>query len=128
MLEILLIEDNPADAEYTIDALSEWTVEHRIEVAQDGEAGLERLLTGGPPGLVLLDLNLPRLAGAELLARVRGEERLRDVPVVVLATSDAERDVLESQRLEADGYITKPISLVELEFLWFRLVARADQR
>lgn len=128
MLEILLIEDNPTDAEFTIDALSAWEVEHRVEVATDGESGLDRLLDGDVPDLVLLDLNLPRLSGTELLARVREEERLRALPVIVLATSDAERDVLESQRLQADGYIAKPISLAELRFAWYRLAGRAEHR
>lgn len=128
MLDVLLIEDNPADAEYTADVLAGWEVEHRLTVAHDGEEGLDRLLGGDAPGLVLLDLNLPRLSGVEVLRRVRASEALSAVSVIVLATSDAERDVLESQRLAADGYMTKPISLDELQFLWFRLRARAEHR
>ena len=128
MLEILLIEDNPADAEYTAEVLAGWPVEHRLEVAADGEQGLERLLTGDPAGLVLLDLNLPRLAGTDVLRRVREEPSLSGVRVIVLATSDADRDVLESQRLEADGYMSKPINLDELEYLYYRLLLREETR
>jgi len=125
VLDVLLIEDNPADAEYTADVLAGWSVEHSLRVAGDGEQGLELLDAGDPPGLVLLDLNLPRVPGVEVLRHMRTDDRLRDVSVIVLATSDAERDVVESERLEADGYVTKPISLDELDFAYFRLVRRA---
>ena len=127
MLEILLIEDNPADAEFTADILAGWEVEHRLEVATDGEQGLARLLGGDPPRLVLLDLNLPRLSGTDVLQRIREESSLDSVSVFVLATSDADRDVLESHRLHADGYMSKPISLDELGYLYFRL-AREEHR
>lgn len=128
MLDILLIEDSPADAEYTAEVLSGWEVEHRLDIAPDGEQGLERLLGEDPPRLVLLDLNLPRLSGTDVLRRIREEASLDAVSVIVLATSDADRDVLESQRLHADGYMAKPISLVELGFLYYRTLARDEQR
>lgn len=128
MLDILLIEDDPADADYTAAELAKWEIEHRVEVATDGEEGLGRLLDGPRPDLVLLDLNLPRLSGVEILRRVRLEDRLRDLCVIVLATSDTERDVLESERLEADGYITKPIAADELQYHYYRLAANRERR
>lgn len=127
MLEILLIEDNPADAEYTGEVLAGWEVEHHLEVADDGEKGVERLRREPRPDLVLLDLNLPRLSGTDVLRHIREDDTLDGVQVIVLATSDAERDVLESERLHADGYMSKPINLDELSFLYFRLVARAER-
>lgn len=127
MLEILLIEDNPTDAEYTVAELSGWDIEHRVEVLTDGEEGLDRLIDGPRPDLVLLDLNLPRVSGVEVLRRVRLEDRLHDLCVIVLATSDAERDVLESERLEADGYITKPIAADELQYHYYRVAANRDR-
>ena len=123
MLQILLIEDNPADVDYTCAALEGWNVPHRVETVHNGEDGLDRLLRGPLPDLVLLDLNLPRLSGAEILCRVREHEPARDLRVIVLATSDAERDVIESQRLTADGYITKPLSVEELSFHYYRLLS-----
>ena len=128
MLEILLIEDNPADAEYTAEILAGSDIEHTLDVASDGEQGLERLLGEDPPRLVLLDLNLPRLSGTDILRRIRREQKLNDVSVFVLATSDADRDVLESERLHADGYMSKPINLPEFEYLYYRLMMRQERR
>ncbi|MFL5846743.1 MAG: response regulator [Solirubrobacteraceae bacterium] len=127
MIDIVLIEDNPADVEYTREVLGSWGVEHRLEVVMDGEEGLGRLLEGAAPQLVLLDLNLPRLSGTDILRTVRAHPERGDLPVVVLATSEAERDIIESERLEADGYLAKPISIDELEFTWFR-IARKEHR
>ena len=127
MLDVLLIEDNPADVEFTSEVLASWEVDHRLTVARDGEEGLAKLTEGDTPDLVLLDLNLPRLSGVEILRRVRENAELSAVPIIVLATSDAERDVLESQRLAADGYMAKPISVDELQYVYFRTKVRGER-
>jgi CheY-like chemotaxis protein len=107
---ILLVEDNAGDAQLMRIALAEAVPAARLSVATDGEQALAALRGGPPPDLVLLDLNLPRLSGHELLAAVRGSDdaALRRLPVVVLTTSDAAADVERSYELGASSHITKP--------------------
>lgn len=116
-VEILLVEDNPGDVRLTIEALKEGKVRNRLNVARDGVEALEYLKREGPfrdatrPDLVLLDLNLPKMDGREVLAAIKADESLRRIPVVVLTTSKAEEDVLRSYALHANCYITKPVDL-----------------
>ena len=114
-IHILLVEDNPADIELTIEALRDARVANHLHVATDGEAALHHLRDaatgGGPrsPQLVLLDLNLSKMDGRELLAEIRADPDLRALPVVVLTTSQAEADILRSYELHANAYVVKPV-------------------
>jgi len=105
---ILLVEDNPGDAQLVRMALAEALPSARLSVAPDGEAALARLREEGPPDLLLLDLNLPRLSGHEVLESVRADAALRRLPVVVLSSSRAESDVTRSYELGANSHIAKP--------------------
>ncbi len=117
-IRILLVEDNPGDVRLTREALRENKVVNAMDVASDGVEAMERLRAaaargnGAIPDLILLDLNLPRKSGMEVLAEIKSDEALRRIPVVILTTSDAERDILKSYDLHANCYITKPVDLV----------------
>lgn len=116
-VEILLVEDNPADVRLTVEALREGKVRNNLRVVRDGVEALEYLrgCIGGSgclkPDLILLDLNLPRKDGREVLAEIKSDEQLKRIPVVVLTTSSAEADILRSYSLHANCYITKPVDL-----------------
>jgi CheY-like chemotaxis protein len=116
-IEILLVEDNPADVRLTQEALKEGKVRNNLFVARDGVEALEFLRRQGPhakatkPDLILLDLNLPRKDGREVLADIKNDDNMRTIPVVVLTTSSAEADILKSYNLHANCYITKPVDL-----------------
>lgn len=116
-IEILLVEDNPADVRLTQEALKEGKVRNNLFVARDGVEAIEFLRRQGPhanatkPDLILLDLNLPRKDGREVLAEIKNDDTLRTIPVVVLTTSSAEADILKSYNLHANCYITKPVDL-----------------
>ncbi|ATB35667.1 transcriptional regulator [Cystobacter fuscus] len=116
-IEILLVEDNPGDVRLTIEALKEGKVSNRLSVARDGVEALAFLRREGPhasaprPDLILLDLNLPRRDGREVLAEIKADARLRRIPVVVLTTSKAEEDILRTYDLHANCYINKPVDL-----------------
>jgi CheY-like chemotaxis protein len=116
-IEILLVEDNPADVRLTQEALREGKVRNNLHVARDGEEALAFLRREGKfaesprPDLVLLDLNLPRKDGREVLANVKDDPELKTIPIVVLTTSSAETDILRSYSLHANCYITKPVDL-----------------
>ena len=118
-IEILLVEDNPGDVELTREAIENSKLLNKMRVVEDGEAALAFLRREGSyadaprPDLILLDLNLPKLDGRELLAEIKADENLRRIPVVVLTTSRAEEDVLKSYNLHANCYITKPIGFNE---------------
>jgi chemotaxis family two-component system response regulator Rcp1 len=114
--DVLLVEDNAGDAELMRIALAEARPDCRLRVAADGEAALAQLLEGDVPDLVLLDLNLPRRSGHEVLADLRAsdEPRLRRLPVVVLSSSGAPEDVQRSYELFASGHIVKPADLDRL--------------
>lgn len=112
-LSILLVEDNPGDVHLTLEALKSAPAEHMVEVVSDGETAISRLsdVESGekfPPDLILLDLNLPRRNGHEVLAAVREREATREIPVVVLTSSDRSDDIEESYGLRANCYVTKP--------------------
>jgi CheY-like chemotaxis protein len=116
-IEILLVEDNPGDVRLTKEALKEAKVINNLTVLKDGEEALAYLRRQGPydkaarPHLILLDLNLPRKDGREVLAQIKAEDALKRIPVVVLTTSQDEQDVLKSYNLHANCYVTKPVDL-----------------
>jgi CheY-like chemotaxis protein len=134
-IKILLVEDNPADVVLTRENLSECKILHELHVAEDGVEALSFLRRKGPhrdaprPDLVLLDLNLPRMDGREVLAEMKADESLRRIPVVVLTSSEAEEDVVRSYELQASAYVTKPVDLEGfgkivrgIEGFWFAVV------
>ena len=109
---ILLIEDNPSDVDLTRRALEKSRISNELVVAEDGEAALEYLWREGPnelPALTLLDLNLPRLSGLEVLQRIRGDARTRRLPVVILTSSKEEQDLAAGYDLGVNSYIRKPV-------------------
>jgi len=116
-VEILLVEDNPGDVRLTQEALKEGKVYNNLHWVKDGVEALEFLRhegkhSGAPrPDIILLDLNLPKKDGREVLSVIKGDERFKQIPVVVLTTSKAEEDVLRSYELHANCYITKPVDL-----------------
>jgi chemotaxis family two-component system response regulator Rcp1 len=117
LIDILLVEDNPGDVRLTQEALLEGKVKNRLHVANDGVEALEYLRCQGKykdaqkPDLILLDLNLPRKDGRQVLEEIKADLELRVIPVVVLTTSAAEEDVLRTYNLHANCYITKPVDL-----------------
>jgi two-component system, chemotaxis family, response regulator Rcp1 len=114
-IEILLVEDSPSDTELTVEALREAKLRNHLSTVQDGVQAMEFLHRQGPfanaprPDMILLDLNLPRKDGREVLAEIKADDRLKAIPVVVLTTSRAEQDVLRAYQLNANCYITKPV-------------------
>jgi CheY-like chemotaxis protein len=115
VIEVLLVEDDPGDVLMTREAFADNKVANTLHVVTNGVSAMEFLHKRGEhveaptPDLMLLDLNLPRMDGREVLAAVKGDPRLRQIPVVVLTTSDAEEDVLRSYELHANAYVTKPV-------------------
>lgn len=135
-VEILLVEDNPNDAELTLDALREHNLANHIHVARDGVEALDFLFRNGPhkdrggenPKLVLLDLKLPRVNGLEVLERLRADPQTKKIPVVVLTSSREERDIVESYNLGVNSYIVKPVdfeqftsAVRQIGFYWLLL-------
>jgi len=117
---ILLVEDNPDDVALTMRALKSHNITNEVFVAQDGVRALNYLFgaEGNPaplelPSVVLLDLKLPKVNGLEVLKRIRAEERTRLLPVVILTSSDEERDVIDGYSLGANSYVRKPVDFVE---------------
>lgn len=116
-VSILLVEDNEGDIVLTMEALKEAKVHNTVDVARDGEEALRRLRKEGSfaqaqtPDMILLDINLPRLDGQELLAIIKNDPVLKIIPVIMLTTSDAEKDVLASYYNHANCYITKPVDM-----------------
>lgn len=127
-IEILLVEDNPGDVRLTREALKDGKVLNRLNVVTDGVEAMEYLRRQGQyaaaprPDVILLDLNLPRKDGREVLAELKTDPDLKRIPVVVLTTSDAEKDVLKAYDLHANCYITKPMDLMQ-----FTTVVRAAE-
>ena len=134
-IEILLVEDNPGDVRLTKEALREAEIRNTLHVVQDGDDALAFLrkmhdyATATRPDLILLDLNLPRRSGREVLEVVKADVELRRIPVIILTTLDSNRDVLESYDLHANCYITKPTEMQGfldvvrvIEDFWFTIV------
>jgi len=118
--KILLVEDNPDDVALTLRALKSHNITNEVIVAQDGVQAIDYLFGSkeqrGPtdlPAVVLLDLKLPKINGMEVLQRIRSEERTRLLPVVILTSSDEERDVIDGYKLGANSYVRKPVDFVE---------------
>ena len=134
-IEILLVEDNPGDVRLTREALKESKVINNLHVARDGIEALAFLRRQGEhagavkPDLILLDLNLPRKSGLEVLEEIKVDPKLRRIPVVVLTTSSAERDIVASYDLHANCFVTKPVDMDQfvevvnsVEDFWFSIV------
>jgi two-component system, chemotaxis family, response regulator Rcp1 len=134
-IEILLVEDNPDDASLTMETLQEGRIRNNISLVEDGVEAMAFLRQeeehhGAPrPDLILLDLQLPRKNGREVLAEIKSDARLKRIPVVVMTTSSAEQDIFDSYQLHANCYITKPIELDEfisavrkIEDFWLTIV------
>ena len=116
-IEILLVEDNPGDVRLTQEALKEGKVKNKLHIAMDGLEALDFLKRNGKfskspkPDLILLDLNLPKKDGREVLREIKNDKNLRRIPVVILTTSKADEDVINTYNLHANAYITKPVDL-----------------
>jgi two-component system, chemotaxis family, response regulator Rcp1 len=134
-VDILLVEDNPGDVRLTQEALKEAKIRNKLHVVADGVEAIDFLTnTGGysgmpVPDLIMLDLNLPRKDGREVLAEIKGNAQLRRIPVVVLTTSSAEEDIRGAYDLHANCFITKPVDFIQftrviksIEEFWFTIV------
>ena len=140
-VQILLVEDNPGDVGLVKEAFLEGRLLHKLHVAKDGVEALEFLRRTGrfadapQPDLILLDLNLPKKDGREVLHEIKGDADLREIPVIVLTTSDDEFDVHRVYRLHANCYLTKPVEMEEfirkvrgIEDFWLTLVRLPNSR
>jgi two-component system response regulator len=123
-IEILLVEDNPADAELTLHALQKSKVANKVHLARDGEEALDFLFCRGEfagrrfeeaPRIVLLDLNLPKINGLQVLQELKNDARTKAIPVIVLTTSKEERDLIGSYRGGVNSYIQKPVSFSDFQ-------------
>jgi CheY-like chemotaxis protein len=134
-IPILLVEDNPGDVDLTRESLEEARIVNELHVVSDGEQALAFLRREPPfedaprPGIVLLDLNLPRKSGREVLAEMKADPALRQIPAIVLTTSAAEADVYRSYDLGANAFVTKPVAFPEfldairsLQGFWLQFV------
>ncbi len=134
-IEILLVEDNPADARLTVEAFKEARVSNNLTIVEDGVEAISYLrqegyYAGTPrPDIILLDLNLPRKDGREVLAEIKADPDLRCIPAIILTTSRDERDIIATYNLHANCYITKPVDLDEfmkairsIEDFWLTIV------
>lgn len=134
-IEILLVEDNPEDAALTIETLQEGRIRNNIRLVEDGVEAMQYLLRHAPyhdvprPDLILLDLQLPRKSGREVLAEIKEDRNLKRIPVVIMTTSTAEQDIFESYNLHANCYVTKPVELDDfinavrqIEEFWLTIV------
>lgn len=140
-IEILLVEDNPGDVDLTLEALEDAKLRNNVHVTEDGVEAMEFLrregeYAGAPrPDLVLLDLNMPRKDGREVLTDLKEDPDLRRIPVVVLTTSEDEQDVLDAYEHSANAYIVKPVDFQQffrtvksLEDFWFTVVRLPQDR
>ncbi len=134
-IEILLVEDSPSDADLTVDAFSEARVLNNLHWVKDGVEALTFLRRQGQysdvprPDLILLDLNMPKKDGREVLAEIKADSQLKRIPVIILTTSAAERDILKTYELNGNCYVTKPIDVEQfmsviklIEAFWLALV------
>lgn len=134
-LEILIVDDSPGDVGLVEEALKGWRGSNRLSVAEDGEEAMRFLHHQPPferaprPDLILLDLNLPKRDGRDVLAAIKADSQLRQIPVIVLSTSDSEQDVRRAYELHANCYLTKPVHMDDfvakiqaIEDFWIRFV------
>jgi CheY-like chemotaxis protein len=141
LVEILLVEDSPDDADLTREAFAQSKIRNTLTVVEDGVEAMRYLRREGNyrnairPDLVLLDLNLPKKSGREVLAELRGDPALTDIPVVILTTSKDEEDIQKSYKLHANCYITKPLDFHKfidivrnIETFWFGVVTLPPKR
>ncbi|HDQ44157.1 MAG TPA: response regulator [bacterium] len=139
-IDILLVEDNPGDVRLTQEAFKAGKIRNNLYVVRDGVEALDFLYRKAPyetapvPDLILLDLNLPKLDGREILEKIKSHDPIRRIPVVVLTTSKADEDVIRSYNLHANCFITKPIDLDEffrviraIENFWLTVVKLPNQ-
>jgi CheY-like chemotaxis protein len=139
-IEILLVEDNPGDVRLTQEALKDAKVANTMHVVEDGVSALDFLYRRGAyeavprPDLILLDLNLPRKNGREVLEQIKQDEQLKCIPVVILTTSQADDDISWAYKLHANCYITKPVEFAQfirvvraIEEFWFTIVTLPDK-
>jgi CheY-like chemotaxis protein len=140
LVQILLVEDNPGDVRLTREALKEAKFRNKVEVVGDGVEALAYLRQQGQysramrPHLIMLDLNLPRMDGREVLAAIKKDEDLRRIPVVVLSSSEAESDIARAYELHANAYVTKPVDIDHflqvvkaIEEFWVEIVKLPSQ-
>ena len=138
-IKILLVEDNPADADLTCEKLAASKILNEIAIVQDGVEAMDFLLhrssyeNAFKPDLILLDLNLPRKDGRQVLAEIKADACLKRIPVVVLTSSQAEEDIIKSYDLHANAYVTKPVDLAgfgkivkAIEGFWFSVVRYSE--
>ncbi|HTG67740.1 MAG TPA: response regulator [Candidatus Udaeobacter sp.] len=134
-VEILLVEDNPGDIRLIVEVLKEGKINNNLSVVEDGEQALAYLRREGDfqhsivPDIILLDLNLPKVNGTEVLAEIKKDPLLKYIPVIILTTSEAEQDILKAYDLHANCYITKPVNLEQfltvvrsIENFWLTIV------
>lgn len=135
IIEILLVEDSPGDVILTKEALNEYKIVNNLHVAQNGLEALDFLYQRGKfenairPDIILLDLNLPKMDGREVLKQIKSDSDLKTIPVVILSTSDADEDIMSAYKNYANCYITKPIDLDQfvkvvksLQSFWLSIV------
>ena len=134
-IEILLAEDNPADARLTLEGFNSTEAQHNITVLEDGQQVIDYLIRErqnrdkGYPNLIILDLNMPKKTGHEVLAELKSDEQWSMIPVIIFTASDAPNDILKAYRLQANAYLTKPIDFGEftklvksIDEFWFNFV------
>lgn len=130
-IDILLVEDSEGDIVLTKKALARGKLNNNLHIARDGEEAINFLKSGesNHPDLVLLDLNLPRVNGQEVLKFIKETESLKRIPVIILTTSEADQDIIESYNLHANGYIVKPVNIgkffevvAQIQNFWFTIV------
>ena len=134
-VDILLVEDNPGDVRLTQEALNEGRIYNTLHVASDGIEAMEFLNKTGKfknattPDLILLDLNLPKMNGFEVLEKIKGDDKLKLIPIIILTTSQSEKDILTSYSMHVNCYVSKPVEydsfmnvVKSIEDFWFTIV------
>ena len=138
-IDILLVEDNPGDVRLTAESMKEWKIKNVLHIVRDGEEAMDFLYRRGKytqavrPDLILLDLNLPKKDGKEVLKEIKEDPDLRRIPVAILTISSADEDILKSYNFHANCYIQKPIGIDQfakvvrsIEHFWFTIVTLPD--